>query len=207
LLVAAFLGPLVLYFFGLAFPSGSFSNLFVIVRELSVFLVTGILLVIVISGEKQGLDSIGLHNRHWGKSLLWALVTYILCMATALLVILIFKLTGIKDVTPLKRYSEVSPWVMSLMMLRAGVFEEICYRGYMMERLAKLSGKWPVYFLLPSVLFGLLHYVQGPRGMMMAFALSMVLSFTYWKKRDLKANIIAHFSVDFVSNVLVPLLS
>jgi membrane protease YdiL (CAAX protease family) len=42
--------------------------------------------------------------------------------------------------------------------------------------------------------------------MLIAFALGLVMALTYRKTRDLKANIIAHFLIDFISNVL-PLLT
>jgi membrane protease YdiL (CAAX protease family) len=96
--------------------------------------------------------------------------------------------------------------MMSFVMLRAGVVEEICFRGYAIERLEKLSNSWLIFFLLPCTIFALLHYRQGPSGMFLAFVTGIFISYVYWKKRDLKANIIAHFVVDFVPNVLLPLL-
>lgn len=103
----------------------------------------------------------------------------------------------------LDRYKNVSPWVLTFMMLRAGVVEELFFRGYLFERLKTITGNWLIYFLLPAILFSLLHYVQGLRGMIMAFLLGLIFAFWYWKKRDLKANIIGHFLVDFIFNVLV----
>jgi membrane protease YdiL (CAAX protease family) len=207
LLLAFVGGPLVLSIFKWETPPGPLTNSFVITRELSVFFVAGILLWIIIRGEKLGLNSIGLHGKHWGKSILWSLLGYVLCIAAALLCIGIFKWVGIQEGATLKGYENLSPWVMTLVMLRAGVVEELTYRGYIMERLEKISGKWVSYFLLPTVVFGLLHFSQGIRGMIIAFALGMVLSYLYYKKRDLKANMIAHFLVDFISNVLIPLFN
>ena len=206
LLVAGFGVSLVTMLFRLAAPDGQLTNAFVVARELSVFAVAGLLLLIVTRGEKLGLASIGLHGRHWGKSLLWSVLIYGLCMIAALAVIGICHVLEIKEHAGFKLYQHVSPWVMTLVMVRAGIVEEICYRGYLMERLEKINGHWAVTVLLPSVFFGLLHYTQGPRGMLIAFALGLVMALTYRKTRDLKANIIAHFLIDFISNVL-PLLT
>jgi membrane protease YdiL (CAAX protease family) len=190
------------------FAPGQLTDADVVIRELSVFAITGVLIWIIYSGEKLDLGSIGLHSRHWGKSLLLSLIIVILSFALTVLCMVIFKALDI----PFGgggggRYDNVSPAAMTLIMLRAGVVEEICYRGYLMERLEKISGSWLVFFLLPAVVFGLLHYKQGVGGIIVAFLLGLLISYFYWKKRDLKANIIAHFTVDFVPNVLLPLIA
>jgi membrane protease YdiL (CAAX protease family) len=105
-----------------------------------------------------------------------------------------------------QRYDQISLWAISFMVLRAGVVEELFYRGYIMERLEEISGRWLVYFLLPAIIFGLLHFRQGVGGILISFVLGLILAWFYWKKRDLKANIIAHFLVDFIPNVLVPIV-
>jgi membrane protease YdiL (CAAX protease family) len=196
-------GPLVLLAFKALAPEGPMTNTFVILREFSFFLLTGVLFLIISQGEKLGIDSIGLHNKHWGKTILWSILGYIISIAAALLCILILKWAGVPDRSPLNRYENVSVGVMTLMYFRAGFVEEIFFRGYLMERLEKISGKWVVYFLLPAVIFGLLHASGGIRGIVIAFVLGLVFAFMYWKNRDLKANIIAHFLVDFISNVIM----
>jgi uncharacterized protein len=208
-LIIAFFGvPITINLFQSTAPS-PLTNSFVIAKELSAFLVTGILILIIIKGEKLGLNSIGIHSKHWGKSILWSLVILLSSFAAAAACLGIFSVVGISfgEGGESKKYITISLWVMSLMMLRAGVVEEICYRGYIMERLEKISGKWVVYFLLPSIIFGLLHFRQGLGGIIISFVLGMVLSYFYWKKRDLKANIIAHFLVDFIPNVVVPVMT
>lgn len=207
LFLAFFGAPLVIYLFGLAPSTGLLTNTFVIARELSIFLVAGLLLMIITKGERLGLDSIGLHNNHWGRSFLWSLLLVVICFAALAGLLALFKLAGISfgDGSESHRYDAISLWVMALVVLRAGIVEEICYRGYIMERLEKISGKWVVYFLLPAVIFGLLHYKQGIGGIIIAFVLGLILAYAYWKKRDLKMNIMAHFLVDFIPNVLIPL--
>ena len=93
------------------------------------------------------------------------------------------------------------------MVLRAGIVEEICYRGYVIERLEKMTGNWIVYFLIPLIFFGAFHYKQGIGGIIISFVAGAILAVLYIKRRDLKANIITHFLVDFLPNVLLPLFS
>lgn len=207
LAVALFGVPVLLYVFVLLAPEGPFSSVFVTVRELSVLALTALLILYVLRVEKLGLDSIGLHNRNWGKSLLLALIILLASFAVLALLLFLFPLVGISfgESGEVSRYGGVSPWAITLMVLRAGVVEEICYRGYAMERLEKATGNWFVYFLMPLILFGLWHYRQGVGGIIISFSIGAVLAYAYWKKRDLKANIIAHFTADFIPNVLAPL--
>jgi membrane protease YdiL (CAAX protease family) len=206
-LLIAFAGTTLLLLVFDQFVSGKLTNIEVIIRELSIFSLAGVLIWIIFAGEKSNLSSIGLNNNHWGKSLLLSLFLVVVCYVVVFACLGIFKLVGISfgggggD-----RYDNISPWVMTLVMLRAGVVEELFYRGYIIERLEKLSSSKLVFLLFPAVIFGLLHFKQGIGGIIMAFSMGLVISYFYWKKRDLKANIIAHFLVDFIPNVLLPLI-
>lgn len=203
----AFFGATIVLTIFNQFVPGQLTDKEVIIRELSVFAVAGVLIWIIYAGEKLDINSIGLHNRHWGKSLLLSLILVLLSLIVTVICIMIFKVVGISfGESGGSRYDNISPGVMTLIMLRAGVVEEICYRGYLIERLEKISSSWLVFFLLPSLVFGLLHYKQGIGGVIVALALGLLISYVYWKKRDLKANIIAHFTVDFIPNVLLPLI-
>ncbi|MEO7046290.1 MAG: CPBP family intramembrane glutamic endopeptidase [Ferruginibacter sp.] len=205
-LFLAFFGPLLILIPFQIFAPGPLTNTVVIFRELLLFLMAGLLILLVIKGEKLDLNSIGLNNRHWGKSFLWSLVLLLLFFVVLIGCLGLFKLTGIKYGQGDHKYDKISLWVMTLMMLRAGIVEEVFYRGYIMERLNKISNKWPVYLLLPSIIFGLLHYKQGIGGIIIATASGILFSCFYWKKRDLKINIMAHFMADFIPNILIPVI-
>lgn len=205
LLIAFCGGTLVLLAFS-QFAPKTYTDIYVVARELSFFAVACILIWIIIDGEEADLSSIGLNNKHWGKSLLFSLFLVVLCYAVVAICLLLFKVTGISFGEGDGKYDKISLWVMTLVMLRAGIVEEIFFRGYAMERLEKISNSWIVFLLIPSTIFGLLHFRQGLGGIVIAFSTGLLMSYVYWKKRDLKANIIAHFLVDFIPNVLVPLI-
>ncbi len=209
-LVLAFFGaPLLIFIFNQFTEGIPLTNELVIIREAGLFLVTGLLLVLVIKGEKLNLDSIGLHNKHWGKSLLLALLIMISSIALLAGILGIFHLVGISygEGGESKRYENISLGVLTIVMIRAGVIEEICYRGFIIERLEKYTGNRLIYLYFPALLFGLVHYRQGIPGIIIATAAGLLLAFFYVRKRDLKANIIAHFLIDFIPNVLVPLIA
>ncbi|PWL40331.1 hypothetical protein DKG77_05790 [Flagellimonas aquimarina] len=205
LLIALFGPPLVIYIAGELAPE-MYTDKFIVVKELLVFAITTVLILLIYKGEKQTLASIGLHGKHWGKSILLALALTLISCAVLIFLAWVLSLAGI----PVGgdeggKYKSVSLWAWTLVVLRAGVVEEICYRGYVMERIEKWTGSWYAYFLIPLVIFALLHYSQGAAGIIISFIIGGILAFSYWKKRDLKANIIAHFLVDLVPNVILPL--
>ena len=209
LLLALFGVPLVILIITRTAPEGPLTNLFVVERELSVFAVTGVLLLLIVKGEKLGLDSIGLYFHDWGKSILWGLLGVLIVGAALAIVFLFFHLAGISfgQGSEIGRYRNVSLWTFTFMVLRAGIVEEFCYRGYVIERLEKITGNWVVYLLIPLFLFAAFHYKQGVGGMIIAFVAGGILAGLYLKRRDLKANMITHFLVDFIPNVLIPALS
>ena len=209
LALALFGAPIVIYIFQTLAPDGPFTNQFVLAKEISVFAVAGILLLLILKGEKLGLDSIGLHSRNWGKSILWGLLGVLIAGVALAILLFIFSKVGISfgEGAEATRYKNVSLWVIFIMVLRAGIVEEICYRGYVIQRLEKISNRWIVYFLIPLILFALFHYRQGIGGIIISFVAGAILALLYLKRRDLKANIITHFLVDFIPNVLIPALS
>jgi len=206
LLIAFIRVPLVVYLFSLN-SLGAYSNTLVIQKELSIFLVAIALLLIVEKGEKKGLDSIGWHPYHWRQSILLGIGMAILTLGAVIGCAWLLQQFGIQvGGEEGKRYESVSLWVVTLVTIRAGVVEEICYRGYLMERLAQLShGNFWIFFVLPLVVFALAHYSQGIAGYLISFVAGGIMAYFYWKKRDIKANILAHFLVDFIPNVLLQL--
>lgn len=207
LVLATAAAPLIITFYTYAFP-GTLSNWVVVSRELLILLAAAALILLILKGEKRQLSSIGLHNKHWGKSVLRSLLLMVVCILAGLGCLLALNAMGISfgQGGEAQRYDHISLWAISLMVFRAGVVEELFYRGYIMERLEEFSGRWLVYFLLPAIVFGLLHFRQGIGGILISFVLGLILAWFYWKTRDLKANILAHFLVDFIPNVIVPLV-
>nr|WP_299387636.1 type II CAAX endopeptidase family protein [Allomuricauda sp.] len=205
-LALAFFGPpMIIYIAGQLAPD-AYTNLFLVKKELLIFAVTGLLILLVYKGEKLNLSSIGLHGRHWGKSILTGFVLSIILILAVIVVAWVLSMWNIPvGGSEAHKYKDITLWTWTLIVLRAGVVEEICYRGYIMERLEKWTGNWYIFFLLPVVIFSLLHYSQGIAGIAISFVAGFILAYVYWKKRDLKANIIAHFLVDLTPNVLLPL--
>ena len=171
-------------------------------REILIFGMVGFLLFYIIPKEKLDLSSIGLHNKQWGRSLLFAVVIFVVCIAALFGCLEICKLLGWKFGES-KSFDLLSKPVVAFITLRAGVAEEVFMRGFLLERFTTITGKKWMAFLLSTIPFGLLHYTQGYAGILIATVAGGVLALFYFWKRDLKANIIAHFLIDFIPNVLM----
>jgi len=206
LAVALLAAPIFVAVFRL-FTGESHSNLQVLGKELGLWLCVVVLLWIVRRREQLPLTSIGLGMDRPMRSLLRGFLLGLLVLAVTVGLYLILQRFDISLGKDGANAFHPSLWVVTLVMLRAGIAEEIFYRGYAIERLQSLVGSKLVAGLLPLMLFAAAHYRQGLGGIIATFVLGGVFTVFYMKFRDLLANITAHFLADFVLNVILPLVS
>jgi membrane protease YdiL (CAAX protease family) len=175
----------------------------VIVREMLYFGSASALLVLVKRGEKLPLKSIGLGASVWWKSALWGLLTMLLCGGAAELFGMVTKGGG-GTTSPFDR---LPLWVCVLIVFRAGIVEELFYRGYAIERLRAMGAGRFFSATLPLFLFALGHQVRGWVDVVQPLVLGGILTGFYLWRRDLVANILAHTAVDFIgTGVMVRIL-
>jgi membrane protease YdiL (CAAX protease family) len=202
LLIALFGVPAIAVAFHAGFAQPS--DAIIAARELLILALTGLLLWIVIRRERLPLSSIGLRFERAGRSVAWGIALTLCIFAAVIAMLAAYGALGV-------RYGEdgrIAPslGVTLLTVLRAGISEEIFYRGFALERLEQWSGsKWIASAIVVGG-FAAFHFRQGWPGMLLALVLGAILTGFYLWKRDLLAAIIAHFLVDFVPNVAVPLL-
>ncbi|MBH5321745.1 CPBP family intramembrane glutamic endopeptidase [Aurantiacibacter sediminis] len=149
----------------------------------------------------------------WGKTLALAAV------ATAV-IFLIFGLVGaaveaiglgMPDASLVLNMVIESPmmfalWVVGVAWLAAGTGEELLYRGFLMDRLARVSGlrgkPWLV-IVIQAVLFGLPHAYQGWGGVVVTGTVGLFLGWLRMQQKgNLWACIIAHAAVDTIAMAL-----
>ena len=99
-------------------------------------------------------------------------------------------------------FAKLPLWLITLIVLRAGVLEELFYRGYAIERLEALGLNRFWASIIPLLIFGVAHWTGGWANIVIALVLGAVLTLFYLWRRDLVANMIGHFMVDFIANVL-----
>lgn len=176
----------------------------VTLREIGMWLVAAAILFIVLRCEKLPLRSIGLGTTGWWRSLLWGLLITVACFAVAAVIV---TLTGYNGGELGKSMDQLPLWLITLIVTRAGVVEELCYRGYAIERLRALGLPSWLAASVPLVIFGLAHWTGGWANIILALALGGILAVIYLWRRDLVANMLGHFLVDFIGNVVPRLFS
>jgi CAAX protease family protein len=178
----------------------------VALREAIILALVALLLWIVVRRERRPLSSIGIGGAGLWPTLGWAFVLLLLIVLGLAACLGMFALSGVhygQGSAPLS----VSPWATALTTVRAGVAEEVFYRGYAIERIEAMTGSRWAAALIPLIMFAAFHYRQGLPGIIVALVLGAILTAFYLWKRNLIANILAHFLVDFVPNVVLPLLA
>ncbi len=173
----------------------------IVARELAILAITALLLWIVTTREKLPLSSIGLRFDRVGRSLAWAVAVAAACLAAAVACLAIYGAMGVHYGEG-QSISRALP-VTTLAVVRAGISEEVLYRGYAIERLQSLTGSKWIAVAISLPLFAAFHFRQGLAGVVIALVLGAILTAFYLWKRDLLANMVGHFLVDFIPNVLL----
>jgi membrane protease YdiL (CAAX protease family) len=173
-------------------------------KESLIWLCAVALLAIIQRGERLPLTSIGIGTSTWKQSILWGLVLTVLCYLAGGVIIVLTHFNGGSNGAAL---AKLPLWLITLIVFRAGVVEELFYRGYAIERLQALGLNRYLAAAIPLVIFSIGHWTGGWANIVIALALGAILSAFYLWRRDLVANMIGHFMVDFIANVLPKLFS
>jgi len=175
-----------------------------LLKEALIWLSAVTLLMIIRRGERLPMRSIGLGTARWWKSILWG---FVITIVSATAVGILAYLTGYGHGRGSAAFEKLPLWLITLIVFRAGVVEELFYRGYAIERLRMIGlGRfWSV--TIPLVIFSLGHWSGGAANILIALAAGVILTGFYLWRRDLVANMIGHGSVDFVATVLPRLFS
>jgi uncharacterized protein len=179
----------------------------ILLRELGIFLIAALLLWIVRRKEALPWSSVGWNTIDLLKSLLRGLGLTVLVLAVTVGLYLLLKRLGFHLGEERSNAFHPALFVTTLIVLRAGITEELFYRGYAIERLQSLTGRKWIAALVPLALFSVAHYRQGLGGIVAAFVIGAIFTAFYVRYRDLLANITAHFFSDFVLNVVLPIVS
>lgn len=173
-------------------------------KESLIWLCVIALLLVIRRGEHLSLRSVGLGNSPWIKSVLWGIVIAVACavIGGVLASVTHYGHSGNAD-----SFTRLPIWLVSLICVRAGVVEELFFRGYAIERLEAFGLNRYLAAGIPLLIFAVGHWTGGWANIVIALVLGAILAAFYLWRRDLVANIIGHFLVDFVANVVPRLFS
>ncbi len=173
-------------------------------REACMFASAALLIWLIRRKEKLPLRSIGIGTSPPWKSLAWGVVIAIACIIPAAL---IAKLTGYGHGAGSQTFAKLPLWVVFIVVVRAGVVEELFYRAYPIERLKSLGFAKIAAWAIPLAIFAVAHWTGGPINILMAFVMGAIMTAFYLWRRDLASNMFGHFLIDFATNVLPAMFS
>ena len=173
-------------------------------RELVWWTIGLIVLGWVLVIERQSLASIGLRRPTVG-TLVWGVIFVVPLMASVMLCFaVIFPLLGLhQDMATTRSIVAVPLWLQTATMLRAGVVEEIIYRGYAIERLTMLTERRWLAAILAGAVFIAVHAGGWAPSQLIVVAFgTTILTALYLWRRDLVACMIAHALTDIIGFAL-----
>ena len=136
------------------------------------------------------------------EALLWAVLGTILMFALIIImgyVLMVFgenleNLSNIEDLA-----GTLSIVSMLSVILIQSVSEEIFFRGFLMQKVDKITGKIPAVIIV-AVLFGFAHMSYGKYYPVIAsMVIGLVLGFIMYKTKNLYSSIFAHLIFNFTS--------
>ncbi len=165
--------------------------------------------------RQQTWAAIGLNRASPGRVLLSALIAVPACYAAGAVSNVVVTLARGADFLAFARertefFEAISDiplgWVFPIAIF-VGIYEEIVFRGLVLTRLRALfsTNRGPV--LLSSLIFGALHFTQGPTGMCQTFVVGLILSILAIRTRSIWPAILAHTLIDTLSLLITVLYS
>ena len=178
-------------------PSGSIA--LAGLREAFFWSIAILVLLVLRFGEKLSFSTIGWKRPRW-TTLLWGFLGFVLIyFAQPLGLFLLRSVGGAMPNDTIQKIMSVPLWLLALTVVRAGVCEEILFRGYGIERLTALTGSRVIGTLGPALVFMIGHMeAYGLKYLMFLIPVTTILTALYVWRRDLWANMLAHFLTDAV---------
>ena len=166
-----------------------------------------LVLAFVTCSERLSLRSIGL-TMPACPVLRAALLCWLIGSLTFLLTTPLVNALGLSATTgSLVRLARIPVEVRVALVVTAGICEELVFRGYLIERLALLTGNLRLAAMLAWAVFTLLHLPRwGSGGTLQIGAWALVISILYLRTRSLPACMLMHILNDSFAFIILPLL-
>ena len=177
-------------------------------NEIGWWLISVLLIAYILIIEKRSLSSIGVEKVS-KSTFSTSVVGFLLALLGVAAFGIITEITNLDPTSTEERLSETATWPLSwlfFIFLRAGIIEELFFRGFIISRLIELdTPKW-IALLVSTILFVLPHALFWPSLSLIMVAFSgLAFGIIFIWKRDLWACILAHIGFN-VAGVLATIL-
>ena len=154
--------------------------------------------------EKRPMRSIGLKAATFKSVGIGAAAAVVMILAMALIYLVVLPALRLgTDRDQINTVQALPLWFQGAVFVRAAVFEEIFYRGFVIERLTELSGRRSLAALISLGAFTFAHLgYWGWAHLIVVAVVGAILTALYLWRRDLASNMIAHFLTDAVGFIL-----
>jgi uncharacterized protein len=193
---------------GISLPFGTWDHAFASVghmaaNELVYWGLVAAILGYVIRMERRPLSSIGL-RKPGGGDIVAALATGVLMIAVlAVMYLIVLPALHWDETQQLQTLTVMPFWLRFISVVRAAVSEEVLFRGYALERVQELTGSRSAAGIFTWAIFTLEHFSYwGWHHLLIAGTAGAMLTLLYLWRRNLWANMLAHFMVDAVGFLL-----
>jgi membrane protease YdiL (CAAX protease family) len=186
-----------------------FSSFPILAEEIGWWLIGLLLVAYIIVVERKGLSSVGIRKVS-PSTISTAAIGFGLALLGVAAFGLIIQLTGIDPTSTEERLGETASaplWWLILVFLRAGVVEELIFRGFIISRLIEFGASRWLTLLMSTFLFVLPHalFWPGPALILVAFHGLAFGTIFIWK-RDLLACVLAHIGIN-IGGVIASILA
>ena len=157
--------------------------------------------------EKRKITSIGFKSIQI-KTILKGVMMGLLAVVVSILTLgLLFNLFGLEEPSTLGAVSQLPIILQLVTITTAAITEEIFYRGYAIERLGELTGKYLLGGIISGIIFVAIHFpAWGIAGAIPQIIFTIFITVFYLKKRDLTAAIAMHWTINFLMIIVLPAL-
>jgi uncharacterized protein len=96
---------------------------------------------------------------------------------------------------------QLALWI--VVSLSAGICEEFVFRGYLQQQLTRWLGSVYPAIGISSLIFGSLHFYQGPAGVLQVITLGLTYGVVAARRGTLRSVMIAHFLQDAITGTAI----
>lgn len=211
--LATYLG-LIISLFGISLFSYLFKgiNLFgssypakVLFSDFKKWILVVLIILIIKLWEKRDIKSIGINTLDIKNIFLGIGFGLIAVVVSILTLGLLYNVLGLEAPSTLSEVSTLPLFIKIFTITTAAITEEIFYRGYAVERIGEITGKYVLGGIISGIIFVAVHFPSwGLAGAIPQIIFTIFLTIFYLKKRDLIATMAMHWTINFLMIIVLP---